>query len=400
MIAGMSHIRIPARRAEDWRRLLADPGRHWRVGYSAYELAHAWQAAEAFPAAVGAALTRSRFGELDLLLALPEHKVAVPGRGGNSATDLFVLGRSAAGDLVAIAVEGKVAERFDKPVRDWLDDPKGDAENRGRPIEGLAELLDLTGASLDAIPYQLLHRTAAALIEAGRYNAAHAVLLVHSFSPDLEHHADYERFARLLGATGVPGRVESAGSRHGVELHLCWVADQPRAQIHSGEPEAVLLEALDWLRRTYREHRFFKERDIEAALQRRMTEHFEELRANWCVIENYKTLDLAVVDRRMPGKIRLGAEMKYEPDHLRPGEEARRQTGKHPVTDWPAVAKDRDKLRSQVADGLVEMGYALLIDESGYHRRSKTPPPFGEWHVWGRDSDRRMAPAVLIERMG
>jgi hypothetical protein len=54
------------------------------------------------------------------------------------------------------------------------------------------------------------------------------------------------------------------------------------------------------LRDTYGEHRFFKERDVEAALQRRMNELFEERRSDWRVYENHKVpgkqLDLAVVD--------------------------------------------------------------------------------------------------------
>lgn len=86
-----------------------------------------------------------------------------------------------------------------------------------------------------------------------------------------------------------------------------------------------MIEALDWLRETYRDHRYFKERDVEAALQQRTTQLFEERRAPWCAIENYKTIDLAVVDRKAPGRIAVGAEMKYEPDHSRPGEEARRR---------------------------------------------------------------------------
>jgi hypothetical protein len=49
----------------------------------------------------------------------------------------------------------------------------------------------------------------------------------------------------------------------------------PRVQPHRGDPESVLHAALDWLRDTYREHRFFKERDLEAALQQ-LTEFFEE----------------------------------------------------------------------------------------------------------------------------
>src|ERR1019366_1203962 len=100
-----------------------------------------------------------------------------------------------------------------------------------------------------------------------------------------------------------------------------------RPQAHGGDPESVLLEALDWLRDTYREHRFFKERDVEATLQRRMTELFEERRSDWRVFENHripgKRLDLAVVDRNRPAEVAVGVELKYEPDHARAGEDMR-----------------------------------------------------------------------------
>ena len=68
-------------------------------------------------------------------------------------------------------------------------------------------------------------------------------------------------------------------------------------------------------------------------------------------------------------------------------------------TDWPAIVKDHEKVRSRVADGAIDVGYALLVDEGGYFRQSKTPPPFGEWQVWGKDTDLKLAPAVLITRI-
>jgi hypothetical protein len=395
---GMSRIRLPSRRAEDWRRLLADPVTQWRVGYSAYELAHAWEACEEFPPAVADVL-RPSLGPLELLVAFPEHKVGVPGRGGASATDLFALARTERGELVAVAVEGKVGESFDRSVDKWLRDPRGDRDNRRRRLDGLAGLLGLEGVALDEVPYQLLHRTVAALTEARRFNAAHAVLLVHSFSPTCEQHDAYVAFSQVLGVGGEVGRLSSCGLRDDIELHLGWVADRPRSQAHAGEPEAIVVDALRWLGDTYAEHRFFKERDVEAVLQQRMSELFEERRSPWCVIENYQTVDLAVVDRSEPGTIAVGVELKYEPDFGRPGLEAHGKTGKRPVTDWAKVVGDRDKLEELAAGQAVGVGYAVLVDEAASHRRSRTPPPFGAWEVWGRDTERRPAPAALVTRV-
>lgn len=397
----MAPIHVPSRRPEDWRRLLADPKRHWRVGFSAYEVAHSWQRTERFPQKIAAALATSPFGSLELLFGFPEHKVAVPGRGGDSATDLFVLGRSLEGDLVAIALEGKVDESFDQPVRKWLDDPRGDSENRVARLEGLARILELDPTTLDGVPYQLLHRAAVACLEAQRFKAKHAVLLVQSFSAEHAHLDDYRSFAALFNAGGEPDVVDSVGQRGSVELHLCWVADAPRKQAHNGEPESVLLEALEWLKATYREHRFFKERDVEAVLQARMTELFEERRVDWRVYENHrvsgKRLDLAVADRHRPADVMLGIELKYEPEHARAGGDIRGDTEKLPVCLREELIRDVQQVQRCVKDGLIKAGYALLLDEGGYWRYRQKPPP-GTCQLWGKDTIARKAPALFLSR--
>ena len=45
-------ILIPAESTEDWRKLLRDPGKHWRHGYSAKSLADRWHNEDGFPADV------------------------------------------------------------------------------------------------------------------------------------------------------------------------------------------------------------------------------------------------------------------------------------------------------------------------------------------------------------
>jgi hypothetical protein len=397
----MTRIRIPTRRPEDWRALLADPAIHWRVGRSAYELAHAWPAADAFPPKVAQALATGRFAPIEMLFGFPEHKVKIEGRGAGSASDLFVVARRAqAGGLVTIAVEGKVDERFDDAVAQWLAAAKDG--NRKKRLDWLAEVLGLEADSLDEIPYQLLHRAVAPIVEARRLNAQDAVLLVHSFSTALAHIEEYRTFVHLLGARGDVGVVEPVGVRHGVQLHVGWVADEPVAQAHDGDPEAVLLQALDWLRDTYRDHRFFKERDVEAALQRRMNELFEERRSDWRVYENHKVpgkqLDLAVVDRRRPSAVALAVELKYEPDHARAGSDMRGDTAKFPVCLAGEIARDVKSIRRCAVEGLIDVGYALLLDEGGYWRTRQTPPQ-GDCQLWGSDTDRRRGPAMFVTRV-
>jgi Domain of unknown function (DUF6946) len=72
------------------------------------------------------------------------------------------------------------------------------------------------------IRYQLIHRTASALIEAERFNAQIALMLVHSFSTEDVGFQDFAAFARLLGAGAEPNGMSHVGERDGVELYLGW----------------------------------------------------------------------------------------------------------------------------------------------------------------------------------
>jgi hypothetical protein len=213
----VSQIYIRTSSAEQWAQFLAEPVTHWRRGYSARTLAYSWQEAAGFPTEVGSVLA-SQFPEIELLLALPEHKVSLPGGSRPSQNDIWVLARSE-GNLISIAVEGKVSEPFGPTVQEWQ------AEASPGKSERLAYLLSLLG--LPSVPstfrYQLLHRTASAIIEAQRFGAAHAVMLVHSFSQANEWFQDYATFVSLMGGSATENSIVSVGSRSGVSLHLAWV---------------------------------------------------------------------------------------------------------------------------------------------------------------------------------
>lgn len=213
----MSRIYVPSSSAEQWAPLLADPDKHWRQGYSARTLAHSWQEAAGFPSEVAKALLPV-FPGVELLLAIPEHQVPLPGGRAPSQNDIWVLARDQSG-LISVAVEGKVSEPFGPTVQEWQAAPSGGKTQR------LAFLLDLI--ELPAVPgttrYQLVHRTASAIIEAHRFHAAHAVMLVHSFSQSREWFSDYAAFVALLGGSAHPDSVVSLGSRSGVSLHMAWV---------------------------------------------------------------------------------------------------------------------------------------------------------------------------------
>jgi hypothetical protein len=215
----MPRILIPCSSAEEWKVFLADPG-HWRTGYSARSLAHCWQDAAGFPISVAQALESTpSLSRSQVLFAIPEHKVPLPGGSRPSQTDLWVLARTDGG-LVSIAVEGKVSEPFGPTVGEWLASP---SEGKLRRLDYLRELLQLPDPVPQDLRYQLLHRTASALIEAERYFAEHAVMLVHSFSQTDEWFSDFARFAEALGATAVKGELIAVPRRTRPTLYLGWV---------------------------------------------------------------------------------------------------------------------------------------------------------------------------------
>lgn len=152
------------------------------------------------------------------MLAIPEHKVSLPGGSRPSQNDIWVLARSQ-GQLVSIAVEGKVSEPFGPTVQEWqIESSSGKSER----LSFLQQVLGISSVP-ESTRYQLLHRTASAIIEAQRFNAASAVMLVHSFSQSNEWFQDYAAFASLMGGSAVENGIISVSNRSGVALHLAWV---------------------------------------------------------------------------------------------------------------------------------------------------------------------------------
>ena len=149
----MRVIYVPTHGAGDWRQFLAQPERQRARGYSARTLAHCWEAAAGLPAEISAAL-EAVVTAPQLLLALPEHKTALPGGRRESQSDVFALIRSRE-HLIAATVEGKVDEAFGPTVAEWIKEASPGKRVRLDAVCGLLGLpADLDGG----IRYQLLHR--------------------------------------------------------------------------------------------------------------------------------------------------------------------------------------------------------------------------------------------------
>lgn len=222
----MSKFFIPTNSPEDWKSLLADPDKHWKTGYSAKALAYAWQEAGGFPRSVKRVFKNSGiklFQDIEMLIALPEYKVPLPGGRRASQNDIFVLAKGN-GQLISIAVEGKVDESFGEVIADWKLHDMGGKKVR---LKFLCEVLQLDMNKIDHIRYQLLHRAASAVIEAKKFNAENALMLVHAFKKTKENYdqsfQDYCQFLELFGAEGKPDSIVPGKKIDGINLYFGWV---------------------------------------------------------------------------------------------------------------------------------------------------------------------------------
>ncbi len=222
----MSKFYIPASNPEDWKPLLAKPDKHWRTGYSAKALAYCWQEANGFPAEVKKVFKNSSidlFQDTQMLVAFPEYKVPLPGGKRASQNDIFILAKSKE-QLISIAVEGKVDESFGEIVSKWKLKDRGGKEDR---LKFLCDVLQLDVDRIDHIRYQLLHRTASAVIEAKKFNAENALMLVHAFKKTEENYdqsfRDYGQFLELFGAEGKSDSIVSGGDIDSINLYFGWV---------------------------------------------------------------------------------------------------------------------------------------------------------------------------------
>ena len=88
---------------------------------------------------------------------------------------------------------------------------------------GLSEILEITISAASSTRYQLLHRTASALMEAERYSATTAALLVHSFGTEKKLFEDYQSLGSAMGVSVESEHFVDAGIRSGRRLILGWL---------------------------------------------------------------------------------------------------------------------------------------------------------------------------------
>ena len=114
-------------------------------------------------------------------------------------------------------------EEFDKTIEEWM---TRESEGKIDRLRFLTDILKLPTPPPGHIRYQLVHRTASAVIEAARWNAPVALMLVQCFKESTTSWSDYLNFAELLGLIPKRGGISNARPIGNAELFLGWV-DSP-----------------------------------------------------------------------------------------------------------------------------------------------------------------------------
>ena len=217
----MKRIFIPTTSGTDWQRLLAKPRLHWKMGASAMTAAASWEASDPrLPSEISRLLDSTADPALvdqRLVAAFPEWQVALPGGSTNSCTDVLAVCRNDSG-LCVMGVEAKVEEDFGPTLGEKRSAMTG-AQNRR--LAYLHQLLHVAHFE-DSVRYQLLHRTASALLTAQELHASVAAMVVHAFETPRSQRDDFLAFTRAMGARELVPLVYCVPTFSRPSLYLAW----------------------------------------------------------------------------------------------------------------------------------------------------------------------------------
>ena len=227
----MSRLLVETRGPCSWRDRLTNPGLHWKRSCSAFETAISWETASrsssGLPAPIEQLLANGGFESPVLLLAVAEHQVDLPGGRAASQSDVWAMINTAAG-VMSLTVEAKARETFgDEHLETWLiGTSEQSAINRKARWEYVRAHLPVADSYL-CVRYQILHRCAAAVIEAKRLRCPNAAFVVQAFEtpgkgkPDVNF-AEYEAFSAALKLPASRGSL-STTSIDGISLSIGWI---------------------------------------------------------------------------------------------------------------------------------------------------------------------------------
>jgi hypothetical protein len=193
---------------------------------------HAAHRPGGLPGPIAEVFRGSIFGEAALLLAIAEHKVRLDGGQADSQCDVWALLDTASAG-VSLSVEAKANESFgqgNEPLEQWLIAGKSELsrQNRQTRWKHIGEhLLNAASDAYSMVPYQLLHRCAAAVIEARRFRLPTAAFIVQSFGAPSESFTAFSRFCQAVNLNSERGQMQVATVGE-IRLGIGW-ADCPFA---------------------------------------------------------------------------------------------------------------------------------------------------------------------------
>lgn len=214
-------IFIPTTNAESWKAFLASET-HWKDNYSAKSAAESWESVDGLPIEIISAFNQHEsFKDSEMLLAIPEFKVPLPGGSRPSQNDLLVVTSNENG-LTVITVEAKVNEDFGQTIKEWIKDASQGKEKR---LEYLLKLLNFQSKEIDNLRYQLFHRLGSAIIMAKKFHAKKALMIIQSFQENDEknHFKDYQNFISSFKIEPLKEKIQHISSVNGIDVYVLWV---------------------------------------------------------------------------------------------------------------------------------------------------------------------------------
>jgi len=222
----MNRLCIETRGISSWRERLASPDRHWKRYFSAFEAAVSWELASrsksGIPEPIEKLFRASGYGDPELVLAVAEHKVPLPGGNAASQSDVWAVVNTSLG-MLSLTVEAKAKEPFgDEILQKWREGNGSEASKRSRVARWNYVCFHLPKVdSFEQVRYQILHRCASAVIEAKRLGFHHAALIVQAFETPRESFEDYAVFCEALKISATPGSMVSTNV-NGIRLSIGW----------------------------------------------------------------------------------------------------------------------------------------------------------------------------------
>lgn len=192
--------------------------RHFKEGHSAFELTHRWKnVGSRMPEPIYSIFQNSGITDvrdIEILQIYVEYPVFLDSLRTPSKNDLMIFCKSTIAPKIVVAVEAKCAETFAERVQTWIrapDSPNSRKQRKlfkapvsivGRKEKRLAflnEVLSVTISPDSHLRYQLLHRTASAILTARQTFANIAVVLIQAFTQSDSNYADFMEFCKFLG---------------------------------------------------------------------------------------------------------------------------------------------------------------------------------------------------------